>query len=58
VSAILDMARSLAGRSFYNVMTPAQRNELEQSIAEAERGEVIDQMQLDRELDALLARKQ
>jgi hypothetical protein len=56
--ALLDMARSLAGRSFYDVMTPAQRDELEQSIAEAERGEVVDQVQLDRELDDLLARKQ
>jgi hypothetical protein len=56
--ALLDVARSLAGRSFYDVMTPAQRGELEQAIAEAERGEVVDQVQLDRELDDLLARKQ
>jgi hypothetical protein len=57
-AALLDVAQSLASSGFYELMTPPRRGELEQAIAEAERGEVIDQVQLDRELDDLLARKQ
>jgi hypothetical protein len=54
--ALLDMAEALAKPTrFYDSMTEAERHELEQSVAEAERGEVADQAELDRELDALFA---
>lgn len=54
--ALLDIAETLATpRRFYDTMTEAQRAELDQSLAEAGAGQVIDQEQLDRELDALFA---
>lgn len=57
-AALLDMARALAQPTrFYDTMTDAQRAELAQSLAEAERGEVVDDAELDRELDALLSRR-
>lgn len=50
------MARALAQPArFFDVMTDAQRAELTRSLAEAERGEVTDDAELDRELDALIA---
>jgi predicted transcriptional regulator len=55
-AALLDMARALAQPArFFDVMTDAQRAELTRSLAEAERGEVTDDAELDRELDALIA---
>ena len=56
--ALLDLAKTLAEPpSFYERMTPAQHAELEQSMAEANRGEVVDQAAVDKKLDALFARK-
>ncbi len=56
--ALLDMAESLAKPTrFYDTMTDAQRSELGQSIEEAGAGQVVDQEQLDRELDAIFARR-
>lgn len=56
--ALLDMAEALARPNrFYDSMTEAERAELAQSIAEAERGEVADEAELDSELDALFARR-
>lgn len=56
--ALLDMAEALARPTrFYDSMTEAERAELAQSIAEADRGEVADEAALDRELDALFAHR-
>lgn len=56
--ALLDMAEALAKPArFYDSMTELERAELAQSMAEAERGDVADEAQLDRELDALFARR-
>ena len=56
--ALLDMAESLAKPArFYDAMTDAQRADLDQSIAEADAGQVADQEQLDRELDAIFAKR-
>ena len=57
--ALLDIAESLARqpRRFYDGMTEVQRAELAASIAEADRGDVAGQDQLDHELDSLFAGK-
>ena len=56
--ALLDMAENLARPSgFYETLTDEQRADLAQSIAEAERGDAVDQVELDRHLDLLLAGK-
>ena len=56
--ALLDIAENLAQPSgFYETMTNEQRTDLERSIAEAERGEVVGQAELDRHLDTLFAGK-
>lgn len=56
--ALLDMAEALAKPTrFYDSMSEAERSELTQSIAEAERGEVADEAELDRELDELFAHR-
>ena len=57
-SALLQVAESLAQpTSFYPLMTPAQLAELDAAIAEADRGEVVDQATLDAHLDTLFAAK-
>ena len=56
--ALLDIAENLARPTgFYETMTGEQRAELEKSIGEADHGEVIDQDELDKQLDAIFARK-
>ena len=56
--ALLDIAENLARPSgFYETMTAGQRTELAQAIAEAARGDVVSQVELDRHLDSLLAGK-
>ena len=56
--ALLDIAENLAQPTgFYETMTTEQRADLDQSIAEADRGDVAGQVELDRHLDFLLARK-
>lgn len=56
--ALLDMAEALAKPTrFYDSMTETERSELAHSIAGAERGEVIDEAELDRQLDELFARR-
>ncbi len=57
-AALLDMAQALAHQpSFYETMTPEQRTELDQAIADADAGRVIPLDDVDTELDAILARK-
>ena len=57
-TSLLDMAESLAQpASFYAMMTPAQRAELDAAIAEAGHGDVVDQNTLDIHLDTLFAAK-
>ena len=56
-AALLDMAEALARPTrYYDTMTVAQRAELAEAIAEADRGDVGDEAEFDRELDALFAR--
>lgn len=55
-AALLDMAEALAQPTrFYDRMSERERAELAQSIAEADRGEVVDEAELERELDRLFA---
>ena len=56
-AALLAIAENLARpESFDATMTPAQRAELQRSMSEAARGEVVTDTELDQHLDALLAR--
>ena len=60
--ALLDMAEALArsgpqAPGFIRGMSAAQRADLEQALGEARRGDLVDDAALDRELDALFARK-
>lgn len=53
---LLDVAEVLAQpSSFFAGMSKAQQAELTRSLGEADRGETIDDADLDRELEALLA---
>jgi hypothetical protein len=55
---LLEVAEGMAVPSrFFDAMNEAQRQELDRAIAEADRGEGIDQSALDERLDALLARR-
>ena len=56
--ALLDIAESLATPTgFYEGMTQEQLSELDRSIGEALRDEVIDQAALDAHLDTVCARR-
>lgn len=56
--ALLDIAESLSRpTSFFASMTQDQLDELEQSITEAQRGDVTDQADFDKHLDRLFAKK-
>ena len=55
--ALLAIAESLVTppRRFFDTMSDAERADLQQSLAEADCGDVADQAQLDSELDELFA---
>ncbi len=56
--ALLRIAEAIARHpSFYDTMSEAQRRELDEAIAEDERGEVISQAELDAEIEELFARR-
>lgn len=58
-ATLLQVAETLANARlrFYDAMTYEQRTELEQSIAEADRGDVYSEAELDNEIEALLDKR-
>ena len=55
---LLEVAEGMAAPSrFFDTMSDAQRQELDQAVAEADRGEGVDQSGLTKRLDAILIRR-
>ena len=55
---LLEVAEGMAAPSrFFDAMSEAQRQELDQALAEADRGESVDQETLDQRLDTVTARR-